>query len=127
MFSSRTDRRILLAVVAGLLVGFLPLLFLRTESAAATVRAGFEDRMVASLGGRPMRRAFIPDERMLILASQLPPRGEFVALMAPHRLRFAADDLLSATKEDKHKLRKPTSPIPGGMTSWEIGQSTTWS
>ena len=25
----------------------------------------------------------------------------FVAIMAPHRLRFAADDLLSATKEEE--------------------------
>jgi glucose/arabinose dehydrogenase len=61
------ERRILLTVVAGLLVGFLPLLFLRTEPAAATVGPGFEDRMVASLGGRPMGLAFTPDGRMLIL------------------------------------------------------------
>jgi hypothetical protein len=44
----------------------------------------------------------------------------FVAIMAPHRLRFVADDLLSATKEEKPKPRKPTSPIAGGMTSWQI-------
>ena len=66
MISSRTDRRILLAVVAGLLVGFLPLLFLRAELAAATVRSGFEDRLVASPGARPMGLAFTPDGRMLI-------------------------------------------------------------
>ena len=48
MASLRTDRRILLAVIAGLLVGIFPLLFLRTEPAAATVRPGFEDRLVAS-------------------------------------------------------------------------------
>ena len=48
-------------------MGFLSVLFLRTESSAATVRPGFEDRMVASLGGRPMDLAFTPDGRMLIL------------------------------------------------------------
>ena len=64
--SLRTDRRILLAVIAGLLVGFLPLLFLRAEPAAATVRPGFEDRLVASTGDRPMGLAFTPDGRMLI-------------------------------------------------------------
>ena len=48
--SLRAERRILLAVIAGLLVGFLPLLLLRTEPAAATVRLGFEDRLVASPG-----------------------------------------------------------------------------
>jgi hypothetical protein len=44
----------------------------------------------------------------------------FVAIMAPHRLRFAADDLLSATRRRKPKPRRLTSPIAGGMTSWEI-------
>jgi glucose/arabinose dehydrogenase len=62
----RTDRRILLAAIAGLLVGLLPLLFLRAEPAAATVRSGFEDRLVASPGARPMGLAFTPDGRMLI-------------------------------------------------------------
>jgi glucose/arabinose dehydrogenase len=62
-----TDRHILLAIIVGLLVGFLPLLFLRTELAAATVRPGFEDQMVASPGGTPMGLAFTPDGRMLIL------------------------------------------------------------
>jgi glucose/arabinose dehydrogenase len=60
------ERRILLAVVAGLLVGFLPLLFLRTEPVAAIVRPGFEDRLVASPGDRPMALAFTPDGRILI-------------------------------------------------------------
>ena len=59
-------RRILLAMVAGLLMGFLPLVFLRTEPAAATVRPGFEDRLVASTGDGPMGLAFTPDGRMLI-------------------------------------------------------------
>jgi glucose/arabinose dehydrogenase len=53
-------------VIAGLLVGFLPLLFLRTEPVAATVRSGFEDRLVVSPGDRPMGLAFTPDGRMLI-------------------------------------------------------------
>ena len=66
MASLRTHRRILLAVIAGLLVGIFPLLFLQLELAAATVRQGFEDRLVASLGARPMGLAFTPDERMLI-------------------------------------------------------------
>ena len=64
--SWRAERRILLAVIAGLLVGFLPLVFLRAESAAATVRPGFEDRLVTSTGDRPMGLAFTPDGRMLI-------------------------------------------------------------
>jgi glucose/arabinose dehydrogenase len=66
MASLRTHQRILLAVIAGLLVGVLPLLFLRAETAAATVRPGFEDRLVASTGDRPMGLAFTPDGRMLI-------------------------------------------------------------
>ena len=60
------DRRILLAVIAGLLVGFLPLLFLQVEPVAATVRPGFEDRLVASPGDRPMALAFTPEGGMLI-------------------------------------------------------------
>jgi hypothetical protein len=41
----------------------------------------------------------------------------FVAIMGPNRLRFAADDLLSATtKRRRRKPRKPTSPIAGGMS-----------
>ena len=56
----------MLAVVAGLLAGCISLLFLRTEPSAATVRPGFEDRLVASVG-RPMGLAFTPDGRMLIL------------------------------------------------------------
>src|SRR5215208_671046 len=63
--SSRTDRRRLLAVIAGLLVGFLPLLFLQAELVAATVRAGFEDRPVASVD-QPIGLAFTPDGRMLV-------------------------------------------------------------
>ena len=66
--SWQAERRILLVAVAGLLVGFLSLLFLRTESAAATLRPGFEDRLVASVD-RPIGLAFTPDGRMLV-ASQ---------------------------------------------------------
>jgi glucose/arabinose dehydrogenase len=72
MVTSRTDRRVLLAVMAGLLVGFLPLLFLRMEPAAATVRSGFEDQLVDSLVDQPEQPiglAFLPDGRMLV-ASQ---------------------------------------------------------
>ena len=59
------DPRILLVVFVGLLAGFLPLLFLRVEPAAATVRPGFEDRLVTSID-KPMALAFTPDGRMLI-------------------------------------------------------------
>jgi glucose/arabinose dehydrogenase len=62
------ERRIVLAAIAGLLVGLLPLLFLRTEPAAATVRPGFEDRLVASVD-QAIGLAFTPDGRMLV-ASQ---------------------------------------------------------
>jgi hypothetical protein len=58
----------IIAVIAGLLVGILPLLFLRMEPAAATVRSGFEDRLVASVD-QPIGLAFLPDGRMLV-ASQ---------------------------------------------------------
>ena len=66
--SWQAERPILLVAIAGLLLGFLPLLFLRTESAAATLRPGFEDRLVASVD-RPIGLAFTPDGRMLV-ASQ---------------------------------------------------------
>ena len=66
MVSSRAERRIVFAVVVGLLAGFLPLLFLRTELAKATVRPGFDDRLVVSTGERPMGLAFTPNGRMLI-------------------------------------------------------------
>ena len=65
--SLRTDRRMLLAIIAGLLVGFLPLLFLRAEPAAATVRPGFEDRLVASVD-QPIGLAFLPDGHMLVIS-----------------------------------------------------------
>ena len=62
------ERRIVLAAIAGLLMGFLPLLFLRRESVAATVRPDFEDRLVASVD-QAIGLAFMPDGRMLV-ASQ---------------------------------------------------------
>jgi glucose/arabinose dehydrogenase len=66
--SWRAKWRILLAVIAGLVVGFLPLLFLPAEPVAATVRPGFEDRLVASVD-QPIGLTFLPDGRMLV-ASQ---------------------------------------------------------
>ena len=66
MASLRTSRRILAAVIAGLLMAILPLLFLQVEPAAAIVTPGFEDRLVTSPGARPMGLAFTPDGRMLI-------------------------------------------------------------
>ena len=60
------ERRIVFAVFVGLLAGFLPLVFLRTEPAEATVRSGFEDRLVVSTGDRPMGLAFTPNGSMLI-------------------------------------------------------------
>jgi glucose/arabinose dehydrogenase/PKD repeat protein len=55
----------LLAMIVGLLAGFISLLFLGVEPAEATVRSGFEDRLVTSVD-RPMGLAFTPDGRMLI-------------------------------------------------------------
>lgn len=67
--SLRADRRILLAVVAGLLAGFLPLLLLflhaKPATTAVTLRSGFEDRLVTSVN-RPIALDFTPDGRMLI-------------------------------------------------------------
>ena len=37
----------------------------------------------------------------------------FVAIMAPHRLRFTSDDLLSATKEEEALPLQDTSPYEG--------------
>jgi glucose/arabinose dehydrogenase len=66
------DRRILLAVVAGLLAGFLPLLLLLLHgkpATAVTLRSGFEDRLVTSVN-RPIALDFTPDGRMLIVNQQ---------------------------------------------------------
>jgi hypothetical protein len=73
MSSSRTDRRIRLVVVAGHLVGFLPVLFLQVERCADR-----EIRLRGPDGGIAGRQAngagFHPDERMLMLASQAAPK-----------------------------------------------------
>jgi hypothetical protein len=61
------DRRILLAVLAGLLVGFLPLLFLHVKTASAVTRPGFTDTLVASVGSSTSGLTFTPDGRMLVL------------------------------------------------------------
>ena len=66
MGSSRANRRIVFAVLVGLLAGFMTLLSLYTETAAATVRPGFQEQVVASVS-RPVGLAFTPDGRMLIL------------------------------------------------------------
>jgi hypothetical protein len=58
---------ILLAVVAGLLAGFLPLLLLHEKPASAVTPAGFTDTLVASVGSMPSGLTFTPDGRMLVL------------------------------------------------------------
>ena len=65
----KADRPILLAVVAGLLVGFVPLLlFLHEKPASAvTTPAGFTETLVASVGSLPSGLTFTPDGRMLVL------------------------------------------------------------
>jgi glucose/arabinose dehydrogenase len=66
MGPSRANRRIVFAVLVGLLAGFMTLLSLYTETAAATVRPGFQEEVLASVS-RPVGLAFTPDGRMLIL------------------------------------------------------------
>jgi glucose/arabinose dehydrogenase/PKD repeat protein len=63
----KADRPILLAVVAGLLAGFLPLLFLHEKPALAVTPPGFTDTLVASVGSLPSGLTFTPDGRMLVL------------------------------------------------------------
>ncbi len=65
--SWHAERRILLAVVAGLLVGFLPLLFLHAKTASAVTPPGFRDTLVASVGSSTTGLTFTPDGRMLVL------------------------------------------------------------
>src|SRR5918995_6335976 len=63
---SRTDRRVLLAVVAGLLMGCLLLLFLHEKPASAAVTPpDFTDTRVTSVDS-PTALAFTPDGRMLV-------------------------------------------------------------
>jgi hypothetical protein len=63
----KADRSILLAVVAGLLAGFLPLLFLHEKPASAVTPPGFTETLVASVGSLPSALTFTPDGRMLVL------------------------------------------------------------
>ncbi len=58
--------RLLLVLAVGLLLGLFVLLSAWAEPATATVRPGFEDRLVASVT-RPMGLAFAPDGRVLVL------------------------------------------------------------
>ncbi len=83
-------RRILLAVVAGLLVGLLPLLFLHAEPASAVTPPGFTDTRVASVDS-PTALAFTPDGRLLVTSE-------------PGRLRVYKDGAL---------LTKPALDISG--------------
>jgi glucose/arabinose dehydrogenase/PKD repeat protein len=62
----RKDRRILLAMLVGLLASFLTILLLYAETAEAAVRPGFQEEVVASVS-RPVGLAFTPDGRMLVL------------------------------------------------------------
>jgi glucose/arabinose dehydrogenase/PKD repeat protein len=63
--ASSKDRRIPLAMLIGLLASFLTLLVLYTETAEATVRPGFEDRLLTSID-KPIALAFTPDGRMIV-------------------------------------------------------------
>lgn len=68
--SWRAERRILLATVAGLLVGFVSLLFLLLHAkpaSAVTTPPGFTDTLVASVGSSMTGLTFTPDGRMLVL------------------------------------------------------------
>jgi glucose/arabinose dehydrogenase/Ca2+-binding RTX toxin-like protein len=63
--SWRTDRRILLAVVAGLLVGCLSVLFLHAKTASAVTPPDFTDTLVTRVES-PTALAFTPDGRLLV-------------------------------------------------------------
>ena len=63
--SWHAERRIMLAVVAGLLAGCLSLFFLRAEPASAVTPTDFTDKFIASVGS-PTALAFTPDGRMLV-------------------------------------------------------------
>jgi glucose/arabinose dehydrogenase len=67
-YSLGTDRRIVLAVVVGLLVGLLSLSFLNTKPVSAVMPSGFTDELVASVS-HATALAFTPDGRLLV-ASQ---------------------------------------------------------
>jgi len=65
MSSLRAERRIVFAVVAGLLVGCLALMFLRADPAPAVTPANFTDTLITKIGS-PTALAFTPDGRMLV-------------------------------------------------------------
>jgi glucose/arabinose dehydrogenase len=79
--SSRTDRRVLLALVVGLLTGCLWLLFLHEKPASAAVTPpDFTDTRVMSIDS-PTALAFTPDGRLLVTSE-------------PGRLRIYKDGAL---------------------------------
>src|ERR671921_761556 len=80
MVSGHAERRIVLAVTAGLLAGCLSLVFLRAEPASAVTPPNFTDELIASVGS-PTAMAFTPDGRMLVTT-------------APGRLRVYKDGAL---------------------------------
>ena len=63
--SWHAGRRIVLAVVAGLLVGCLLLMFLRVVPASAVTPANFTDTLIMKIGS-PTALAFNPDGRLLV-------------------------------------------------------------
>ncbi len=63
--SLRAERRIVFAVVAGLLAGCLSLLFVRADPASAVTPADFTDTLITNIGS-PTALAFTPDGRMLV-------------------------------------------------------------
>ena len=65
MVSLRAERRIVFAVVAGLLAGCLSLLFLYAKTASAVTPPNFTDTLITKVGS-PTALAFTPDGRMLV-------------------------------------------------------------
>ena len=63
--SWQVERRIVLAVVAGILAGCLSLLYLRAEPASAVTPSNFTDTLITNIGS-PTALAFTPDGRMLV-------------------------------------------------------------
>ena len=65
MASLRAERRIVFAVVAGLLVGCLALMFMRADPAPAVTPDNFTDTLITKIGS-PTALAFTPDGRLLV-------------------------------------------------------------